>query len=197
MPFTDYFAVPFESESCAFERLMQKYEPKILKTVSHYARLYNRYLCPADHDDLIQIASFAFFEANQHFDMAKVDHEKNPESVFIAFAAKTMSGRLSDYLRKYYRTTSKDYSVSDTENDYDIPDETHEPINRQMLRLIEDYLPCLSPRQALYLKLTLFDDWDTRQIAASQQVSEHTVRSWKKELRKKLAPLKEELKVRR
>ncbi|RYL92786.1 sigma-70 family RNA polymerase sigma factor [Sporolactobacillus sp. THM7-4] len=193
MPFTHYFAAPSESECDAFERLMQKYEPKILKTVKRYASMYSRYLGSADHDDLLQIARYAFYEANQAFDIAKVDLEKNPESVFIAFAAKKMNGRLSDYLRKYYKTTGQDCSISDSENACEIPDEACEPMNRQMLRLIEDYLPLLSPRQTLYLKLTLFDDWDTRQIAASQQVSEHTVRSWKKELRKNLAPLKEAL----
>ncbi|MDN3954764.1 sigma-70 family RNA polymerase sigma factor [Sporolactobacillus laevolacticus] len=193
MPFTDYFAAPFEPEHDAFERLMKKYEPKILKIVSQNAHMYGNYLySPSDRDDLLQIARYAFWEANEKFDITKVDTEKNPENVFIAFASRTMNGRLSDYLRKHYKNASRE-AYSSTDDAYDIPDESPEPQRVQMLRLLEDHLPYLSPRETQYLNLTLFGDWDTKQIAEAAQVSEHTVRSWKKSLRKKLAPLKEEL----
>jgi RNA polymerase sigma factor (sigma-70 family) len=67
----------------------------------------------------------------------------------------------------------------------------------QMLRILKEHLPTLSPREALYIKLSVFHDWSTQQIAEAAHVSEHTVRSWKKSLRKKLAPLRDELKKRK
>ncbi|SFG75651.1 sigma-70 family RNA polymerase sigma factor [Sporolactobacillus nakayamae] len=197
MPFTDYFAAPFEPECYAFERLMRKYEPKILKTTSQYANRYARYLyCYADREDLLQIASYAFSEANNKFDITKVDAGKDPEHVFIAFAARTMEGRLSDYLRKHYKNASRE-SYDSNDSSYDIPDEATEPLNIQMLRILKDHLPTLTPREALYIKLSVFHDWSTGQIAEAAHVSEHTVRSWKKSLRKKLEPLKDELKKRK
>ncbi|MCQ2009496.1 MAG: sigma-70 family RNA polymerase sigma factor [Sporolactobacillus sp.] len=196
MPFTDYFAAPFEPECYAFERLMQKYEPKIRKTVKRYNDMYKQYLCPADYDDLLQTAQYAFSEANDKFDITKVAPDKNPEHVFIAFAARTMEGRLSDYLRKHYKNKSREVYERD-DSAYDIPDEATESLNRQMLRILQDHLPTLTPREALYIKLSVFHDWSTEQIAEAAHVSEHTVRSWKKSLRKKLAPLKDELKKRK
>jgi RNA polymerase sigma factor (sigma-70 family) len=197
MPFTDYFAAPFEPECYAFERLMQKYEPKILRTTSQYANRYARYLyCHADREDLLQIARYAFSEANDKFDITKVDAGKDPEHVFIAFAARTMEGRLSDYLRKHYKHKSRELYDSN-DSSYDIPDEATEPLNMQMLRILKDHLPTLTPREALYIKLSVFHDWSTGQIAEAAHVSEHTVRSWKKNLRKKLEPLKDELKKRK
>jgi RNA polymerase sigma factor (sigma-70 family) len=197
MPFTDYFAAPFESECYAFERLMRKYEPKILKTTAQYANRYARYLyCHADREDLLQIARYAFSEANDKFDITKVDAGKDPEHVFIAFAARTMEGRLSDYLRKHSKNASCE-SYDSNDSSYDIPDEATEPLNMQMLRILKDHLPTLTPREALYIKLSVFHDWSTQQIAETAHVSEHTVRSWKKTLRKKLAPLKDELKKRK
>ncbi|MCO7124197.1 sigma-70 family RNA polymerase sigma factor [Sporolactobacillus shoreicorticis] len=193
MPFTDYFAAPFEPECYAFERLMQKYEPKIRKTVKRYNNMYKQYLCSADYDDLLQTAYTAFSEANDKFDITKVGPGKNPENVFIAFAARTMEGRLSDYLRKHYKNKSRELYDHDN-SAYDIPDEATEPLNMQMLRILKDHLPVLSPREALYIKLSVFYDWNTGQIAEAAHVSEHTVRSWKKSLRKKLAPLSDELK---
>ncbi|MFT8312585.1 MAG: sigma-70 family RNA polymerase sigma factor [Sporolactobacillus sp.] len=197
MPFTDYFAAPFEPECYAFERLMQKYEPKILKTTAQYANRYARYLyCHADREDLLQIARYAFSEANDKFNITKVDAGKDPENVFIAFAARTMEGRLSDYLRKLSKNANRE-SYDSNDSSYDIPDEATEPLNMQMLRILKDHLPTLTPREALYIKLSVFHDWSTAQIAEAAHVSEHTVRSWKKTLRKKLAPLKEELKKRK
>jgi len=196
MPFTDYFAAPFEPECYAFERLMKKYEPKIRKTVKHYKDMYKQYLCSADYDDLLQIAQYAFSEANDKFDITKVASDKNAEHVFIAFAARTMEGRLSDYLRKHYKNKSRE--VYDREGSaYGIPDESAESLNMQMLRILQDQLPTLTPREALYIKLSVFHDWSTQQIAEATLVSEHTVRSWKKSLRKKLAPLRDELKKRK
>ncbi|TGA99853.1 sigma-70 family RNA polymerase sigma factor [Sporolactobacillus shoreae] len=193
MPFTDYFAAPFEPAHDSFERLMKKYEPKILKVVKQNTFKYASYLySTSDYDDLLQIARYAFWEANEKFDITKVGHEKHPENVFISFATITMNGRLSDYLRKHYKNASRE-AYSSTDTSYDIPDEFTEPLRIQMLRLLEDHLPTLSPRETQYLNLTLFGDWDTRQIAEAAQVSEHTVRSWKKSLRTKLKPLKEEL----
>ncbi|SFG75695.1 sigma-70 family RNA polymerase sigma factor [Sporolactobacillus nakayamae] len=197
MPFTDYFAAPFEPECYAFERLMRKYEPKILKTTAQYANRYARYLyCHADREDLLQIARYAFSEANDKFDITKVDAGKDPEHVFIAFAARTMEGRLSDYLRKHYKNASRE-SYDSSDSSYDIPDEATEPMNMQMLHILQDHLPTLTPREALYIKLSVFHDWSTGQIAEAAHVSEHTVRSWKKSLRKKLEPLKDELKRRK
>ncbi|WP_282705203.1 sigma-70 family RNA polymerase sigma factor [Sporolactobacillus vineae] len=147
----------------------------------------------ADRDDLLQIARYAFWEASEKFDIDRVDQEKHPENVFIAYAVQTMNGRLSDYLRKHYKNVRAE-SINSTDSFYDIPDETSpEPMKAQMLRLLEDHLPRLIPRETQYLNFTLFDDWDTRQIAESTQVSEHTVRYWKKSLRIKLKPLKDEL----
>ncbi|MET1250219.1 sigma-70 family RNA polymerase sigma factor [Sporolactobacillus sp. STCC-11] len=196
MPFTDYFAAPFEPECYAFERLMEKYEPKIRKTVTRYANMYKQYLCLADYDDLLQIAYTAFSEANDKFDLTKVAPDKTPENVFIAFATRTMEGRLSDYLRKHYKNRSRE-SYDRDDSAYDIPDEATESLNMQMLRILQDHLPTLSPREALYIKLSVFHDWSTQQIAEAVHVSEHTVRSWKKTLRKKLAPLRDEMKKRK
>lgn len=198
MPFTDYFAAPFESASDAFERLMWKYEPKIRKTVRQNTDRYTNYLfCEADYDEALQIARNAFWEANDKFDIAKVTPEKNPENVFIAFATSTMNGRLSDHLRKHSKNMTRESYSMDRDRSFDIPDEATEPLNMQMLRLLEEHLPNLTPREALYLKLSLFHDWSTQQIAEVAHVSEHTVRSWKKCLRKKLQPLKEELRKRK
>jgi RNA polymerase sigma factor (sigma-70 family) len=197
MPFTNLFAAPFEPECYAFERLIRKYEPKILKTTAQYANRYARYLyCHADREDLLQIARYAFSEANDKFDITKVDAGKDPENVFIAFAARTMEGRLSDYLRKLSKNASRE-SYDSNDSSYDIPDEATEPLNMQMLRILKDHLPTLTPREALYIKLSVFHDWSTKQIAEAAHVSEHTVRSWKKSLRKKLEPLKDELKKRK
>ncbi|RYL92806.1 hypothetical protein EWI07_09010 [Sporolactobacillus sp. THM7-4] len=44
----------------------------------------------------------------------------------------------------------------------------------------------LPPHEAQYLNLVLFNDWDTKQISQTAQISERTARSWKKNLRKKL-----------
>jgi DNA-directed RNA polymerase specialized sigma24 family protein len=74
---------------------------------------------------------------------------------------------------------------------------TPNPMNMQMLRLLEDHLLTLIPCEALYIKLSVFHDWNTGQIVETAHVSEHTVRSWKKSLRKKLTPLKDELKKRK
>lgn len=192
MAFTDHFALPSESEELAFERLMKKYEPKIFKCVRNYLTKYESYLySSSDRDDLLQIARYAFWEANIRFDFSRVSPGKNPEYVFIAFATRMIDGRLSDYLRKHYRNAS--HETSSESDAYEIPDEPQESIRAQMLRLLETHLPDLTPREAQYLNLALFDDWSTQQIAEAKQVSEHTVRSWKKSLRKKLAPLKKEL----
>ncbi|WP_143128470.1 hypothetical protein [Sporolactobacillus nakayamae] len=80
---------------------------------------------------------------------------------------------------------------------YDIPDEATAPLNMQMLRILKDHLPTLTPREPLYIKLSVFRDWSTGQIAEAAHVSEHTVPSWGKSLRKKLAPLRDELKKRK
>jgi len=194
MPFTDYFAAPFEPECYAFERLMRKYEPKILKTTAQYANRYARYLYRhADREDLLQIARYAFSEANDKFDITKIDAGKEPEN---RLAARTMEGRLSDYLRKHYKNASRE-SYDSNDSSYDIPDEATEPLNMQMLLILQDHLPTLTPREALYINLSVFSDWSTEQIPEAAKVSEHTARSWKKSLRKKLAPLREELKKRK
>lgn len=114
--------------------------------------------------------------------------------MFIAFAVQTMTGRLSDHLRKHYKNVCAE-SLSSTDSFYDIPDETsyQEPMKTQMLWLLEDRLPKLSSRETQYLNLILFDDLNTRQIAESIQISEHTVHYLKKRLRIKLRPLKDEL----
>lgn len=66
MPFTDYFAARSETTCEAFERLMKKYEPKIFKIVRQYIFMYGDYLySTSDRDDLLQIARFAFWEANE------------------------------------------------------------------------------------------------------------------------------------
>jgi len=158
MPFTDYFAAPFEPECYAFERLMRKYEPKILKTTAQYANRYARYLyCHADREDLLQIARYAFSEANDKFDITKVDAGKDPENVFIAFSARTMEGRLSDYLRKLSKNANRE-SYDSNDSSYDIPDEATAPLNMQMLRILKDHLPTLTPREPLYIKLSVFRD---------------------------------------
>lgn len=194
MPFTDLFATPFESESLAFERLIEKYEPKILKTVSNYASDYARHLRgAADHDDLMQIARTAFWDANRLFDPTKVGTGKNPENVFIAFATISMKGRLSDYLRKLSKWKSRE-SLNDMEKTaFDFPDETLEATDKQVFAYLENYYSMLSPRERQYLHLRLLKDWETKQIAKATRVSENTVRSWKKSVRRKLQPLRESL----
>jgi DNA-directed RNA polymerase specialized sigma subunit len=162
IPFTEYFLAPTETACAAFERLMKKYEPTIFKVVNQNILVYSSYLySTSDHDDLLQIARYAFWEANQKFAIGKVGQEKHPEHVFIAFAVQTMNGRLSDHLRKHYKNLRPE-SFSSTDSSYNIPDETPEPMKTHMLQLLADRLPRLSPRETRYLNLILFDDWNTR-----------------------------------
>ncbi|WP_157800182.1 sigma-70 family RNA polymerase sigma factor [Sporolactobacillus pectinivorans] len=193
MPFTDLFAVPAESPEIAFERLLRKYEPKIIKAVHSY---YASYAChlrgAADRDDLMQIARIAFWDANLLFDPDKVDPGKHPENVFIAFADRTVKGRLSDYLRKLHRHKCRE-TLNPLNSAPEIPFIPQTPISKQLHALLASYLFLLSPRERLYLQLILFKDWETCQVAEFAHVSEHTVRSWKKSLRKKLLPLKDSL----
>ncbi|RYM02857.1 sigma-70 family RNA polymerase sigma factor [Sporolactobacillus sp. THM7-7] len=193
MSYTDLVAEPSQLNEEAFEQLMKKYEPLIVSTANRYATAYRRHLRgAADHDDLIQIARIAFWEANCLFDPKKVDDDKNPEYVFTSFARKTIQGRLSDRLRKIYRRAKRE-ALSPTAEPFDIPDESPESIETQMYDLLEEWLFLLSPRERQYLALRLFKDWETKQIAAATNVSENTVRSWKKSLRKKLQPLQDSL----
>ncbi|GGL56545.1 sigma-70 family RNA polymerase sigma factor [Sporolactobacillus putidus] len=193
MPFTHFFARPGEPPELTFERLLKKYEPKIVSTVHRYATAYARHLRgAADWDDLMQIARIAFWEANCLFDPAKVDRGKTPENVFIAFATATMCGRLSDRLRKVSKQTRREaHGISD--GTVEFPDYSSVSAEKQLHALVDDFFSILSPRERQYLHLALFKDWDTKQIAEAARVSEHTVRSWKKTLRKKLEPLRESL----
>ncbi|WP_332236946.1 sigma-70 family RNA polymerase sigma factor [Sporolactobacillus sp. KGMB 08714] len=195
MSFTDFFADPGEPSERAFERLLKKYEPMIISTVRRYAAGYARHIQgAADREDLMQIARIAFWEANCLFDPAKVGRDKTPEHVFIAFAAATMCGRLSDRLRKVSKLTSRETPIINEETvDYPDSDSSSRSTEKQLHDLVDGFLSLLSPRERQYLHLSLFKDWDTRQIAEAARVSEHTVRSWKKTLRKKLEPLRTSL----
>ncbi|RYL92792.1 sigma-70 family RNA polymerase sigma factor [Sporolactobacillus sp. THM7-4] len=107
--------------------------------------MYAHYLYSStDRDDLLQIARCAFWEASDKFDITKVSADKYPKNVCIAFATKTMNGQLFDYLRKHYKNASRE-SYSSTDSSDDIHAETTESLKNQMLRLLEDHLPFLTP----------------------------------------------------
>lgn len=191
MSFIDYLSRKPESRNLAYEQLQKKYEPKILKAVNDYAARYARHLRgPMDRDDLIQVACIAFWEANIRFDLNVVASGRNPEKVFIAFADSLIRGRLSDHLRKLSRRTSCELLHSSKEAP-DFSDSSCESIEEQMLQLVTDYLDRLSPRERQYLILSVIKGWSTGDIARATAVSEHTVRSWKKSMRKKMQGLKD------
>ncbi|WP_238537623.1 sigma-70 family RNA polymerase sigma factor [Sporolactobacillus vineae] len=194
MTFTDIAEGFSESESNAFEQLLKKYSRLINHAVRKYGEDYHRhYYGSTDQDDLMQIARIALHDAFLRFDMSKVAPGKDPEHVFTRFAAKTIKGNLSDHFRKTVRHTSIEYFIIDQEKAPDFPDPRLETVEQQMYALIEDELNLLTPREQQYLTDYLIKGWKTMDIAAAEGVSEHTVRSWKKSIRKKLAGLKDRL----
>lgn len=194
MTYTDIAEGFSDSESNAFELLLKKYAPLINNAVKKYGDDYHRHCYGStDRDDLMQIARIALHDAYLRFDPAKVGPDKNPEHVFTRFAARTIKGNLSDYFRKTIRHTTVECYIINQEKAPDFPDFCLETVEQQMYALIKDHLNLLTPREKHYLTDYLLKGWKTKDIAAVEGVSEHTVRSWKKSIRKKLHKLKEHL----
>lgn len=160
MPLTDSFAASTETAGDAFERLRRKCEPIIFEAVHQNTGMYRNDLCSSsDHDDLLQVARYAFWETRKKFD--KID--QNSENLFIALAAQAMNDRISDFLKKYHKNGSAESFNTEEDYSYSIPDETGpESIKAQALRLLKDRLPGLTSRETRYLNLILFDDWNVR-----------------------------------
>ncbi|RYL92734.1 sigma-70 family RNA polymerase sigma factor [Sporolactobacillus sp. THM7-4] len=193
MSFIKLYIQKSESTEHVFERLLKQYEPLLISSVRRYASTCVPYLHgSADSDDLMQHARIAFWEANRSFDLARVDPDKTPEKVFISYTAKTINGRLSDQLRKIHRWTTHETSLR-TDESFEIIDTSLENPEKELRRILDDWLFLLSPRERQYLSLSLFKEMKTKDIAEAVQVSENTVRTWKKSIRKKLQPLKESL----
>nr|WP_290443388.1 sigma-70 family RNA polymerase sigma factor [Sporolactobacillus kofuensis] len=175
----------------SFERLKKKYEPLIFKTVHTYFHRYKRHLGgDIDHDELEQIAVIALWQANLRFNLSEVGMDREPEAVFIAYAASTIRGNVSDYLRKLSKRGNYE-TLTQSDLPLEIPDTSpNDSIQDQMLAYLKEYRSLLSPRENQYLELSIIKGWTTKQIAEFTNVSENTVRSWKKSLCKKFKPLR-------
>lgn len=191
MTYTDVAEGFSESESNAFERLLKKYARLMNNAVKKYEDDYRRhYYGSTDRDDLMQIARIALHSAYLRFDSGKVSPDKNPEGVFTRFAEKTIKGSLSDHFRKVTRHTTAEYLIIDQDEAPEFPDSGLETVEQRMDALIEDHLGLLTLREKQYLTDYLLKGWKTKDIAAAEGVSEHTIRSRKKSIRKKLHRLK-------
>lgn len=156
-----------------FEEVARNYEPLIRNTIKQL-RLYKNI------EDMHQIGLIALWEAYEKFDPAKGE--------FPAYAKATVKGRMLTALKKAKVYDERHVFPKPVEEGEDyfsvIPNSTEAvPLEKETLSL---YLHNLSDRQRFWVEESLFLGKKTREIAEEQGVSQHTVRSWKKEAVKKI-----------
>jgi len=180
-----------QTDEEAFERLFAQYKPMMAKAVRKYSRAYSMH-CQHDIQDMQQIARIAFWKADRTFDLNKVPSGINLENDFSAFAKKTIEGRLMDSMKKKQKWTSHE-KLKEDDTPLDLPDRRITDDTLAIRDLLERSFPLLSLREKEYLILSVYKGKRTKDIAQEKNVSENTVRSWKKTSRKKLAQIKDEL----
>ncbi|MCI1857437.1 MAG: sigma-70 family RNA polymerase sigma factor [Sporolactobacillus sp.] len=196
MSYSDFFAdPPPEGRDLNFARLHAQYTPLIQGAVSKYEHNYPEFHGrKPERSELLQVASIALWLADQRFDESFC-HGKNRDYVFQAFAKRVVRGGVADFLKSWSKSFQHEWLPQTDEPLDDIaPAETYEQIRKEMRALLRHYDSRFSPRERTFIELYVFNDWSVRQIAAHEGVSTDTVRTWKKQLRKKVGPLKEQLK---
>lgn len=186
MTYLDHFCLPNEESDAAFTRLHGKYESMLKSIVGHLSKNYQRHLHDmTDYEDLMQIASYALWEANDKFRLDKVDPGINPDYYFANYAYKTIQGRVSDYLRKLAKHRIHE-KLATNDTNFDVVDPHSRSELHILLEMFSDYMIYLTPREQIFVMDKWILDRKTSTIAKNYHVSEDTVRSWGKNARKKL-----------
>ncbi len=146
-----------------FEELIKQYEPLVKSTLRRLG-LQN------DFDEAKQIGWIALWEAWKTFDPQK--------GAFPAYAKTMVHGRLKSYARKRYQTNQKIVLCS-------VLPEEPVAVKETFSTLDIDWAP-LTLRERQWMNETYNNHRTTKEIARAYEVSEHTVRSWKKSVIQKL-----------
>lgn len=152
----------------SFEEVAKKYEPIIKKQLLSL-NIYK------NHDDFYQIGLIALWEAYSRFDYSK--------GKFTTYAITYVRGRMLSYLQK-----EKKYFEH---NEYALMEGVFmEQPEENMMYLEEDiiqlYVETLSPKEKLWVREAIFLGKKVREIATEQRVSINTVKSWRKQAKRKL-----------
>ena len=149
-----------------FENVVKLYEPLIKKFLSKYHLVY-------DYEEYQQIARIALWEAY---------HRYNPEKgSFPSFASATVRGRLLTEIKKRKRYDDV-HEMTDCIQDFSYSEKQDEC---QLLKR-EWNFSLLSKREKEWVEAAIFQDLSTKEIALYYNVTQDTVRSWKKGAIKKL-----------
>ncbi|WEG13431.1 sigma-70 family RNA polymerase sigma factor [Pullulanibacillus sp. KACC 23026] len=149
----------------SFEQVVKAFEPLIKKTI-RYAGLQK------DYEDAFQMGMIALWEAYKSFDPLK--------GYFPAHAKALVYGKLLTYKRKE-KTYNERYSLNSSELETD----NIAPPPAWQLSLELDQFG-LSERERCWLLSVFEAGLSTKEISQTYNVSENTVRTWKKGAVRKL-----------
>lgn len=154
--------------SVSFEEVAHAYEPLIKKCIRQW-HLQKGY------DDMYQTALIALWEAFVKFDPKK--------GYFPSYAEAYIRGRLRNEMTRERKYTEHHLMNSDL-----LMNKGKNLLNKDLLENITflELLKDLTIREKLWVQRAIVEGWKTLDIACSEGVSQHTVRSWKKSAIKKL-----------
>ncbi|MBM7643996.1 DNA-directed RNA polymerase [Scopulibacillus daqui] len=153
----------------SFEQLAEDYAPLIKKTLVSF-HLIN------DYDEMFQVGLIALWKAHQAF---------NPDKgCFPSFAKSYIRGELMTALKKKKRFQDKHLFYEGTIADQYMTGGIEDSYFKNAW--LEDWTKGLTDRETLWVKGAILNDETAQSIAEKENVSVHTVRSWKKSALKKL-----------
>ncbi|OIJ14248.1 hypothetical protein BKP35_07035 [Anaerobacillus arseniciselenatis] len=151
----------------SFDEIAKNYEPLIKKQL----KLLNIY---KDHEEYFQEGLIALWEAYKRFDPEK--------GKFSSFAIITVRGRLLSLLNKEKKFQDH-HTLGESNNPHLVDQSVKVPLE---LEVVNSYLEGLSNREKLWIQEAILNEKKLSEIAKDHGVSTNTVKSWKKNVVKKL-----------
>jgi DNA-directed RNA polymerase len=148
-----------------FERLSESFAPLIKKTIRYLGLQHN-------YEEAYQRGLIALWEASRDFDPEK--------GYFPSYAKAKITGRLKSLMTKGFLERERLTSLSDSEAGI----EASVPPSEIFSFDLENCQ--LSGKEQLWIKEFIFEGLNTEEMAKRHEVSAHTVRSWKKGVKRKL-----------
>ncbi|MDQ0338521.1 DNA-directed RNA polymerase [Caldalkalibacillus uzonensis] len=160
-----------------FEHIYDQFQPLLYSTLKKY-HIYR------DREDILQVGRLALWEAYVNYDPR--------QGAFAAYATRYVRGRILNYLnRTHKQAMTVPFSAirtEDEEQEVEWPDPASEELYQscEWQELLAMVAQLLSPREQLIFQEHLLHDMSLSDLAAREQVSVHTVKTWKKRALKKI-----------
>lgn len=154
-----------------FEQIYREYHPLLYRTIKRLNAYQAR-------EDLLQVGRLALWEAYRHYDPSR--------GPFPALAQVYVRGRMLNSLAQLSRWDSplpfSSLSHDEEKRPWDRADpKAQGAFEQSELRLLlEEVWPQLSPREQLVITHQYWLDRPLAELAAQEQVSIHTVKTWRK-----------------